>query len=147
MIPPFKTPGNASYFACGIHSATTSPFLMKLRICKPSRFAGPHPKQEFFGAYCSWSDFSFINLPFPLNLTKREHADEEVGELFSRAGIFSQLRSGVERAGTNQAIVIVLLNDVRAPTGHARSGQERRVEFRVESKHPKDGRGVKNHIH
>ena len=29
MIPPFRTPGNASYFVSGFHSATTSPLFRK----------------------------------------------------------------------------------------------------------------------
>src|SRR5712675_90597 len=63
MIPPFKTPSNASYFFSGFHSATTSPpardsseFFRKLRICKPSGFAAPQPKHMFRGAYFSCSD-------------------------------------------------------------------------------------------
>src|SRR5436305_3756341 len=60
MIPPFSTPLNASYFASGFHSATISPSLGKLRICKPSGFAGPQPKQTFCGAYFSCSDGDFI---------------------------------------------------------------------------------------
>ncbi len=59
MMPPFKTPGNASYFFSGCHSATTSSPLGKLRICKPSGLAGPQPKQAFRGAYFSWSEISF----------------------------------------------------------------------------------------
>src|SRR6266699_5671280 len=65
MIPPFKTPSNASYFFCGFPAATTSPlardsseFFKKLRICKPSGFATPQPKQIFRGAYFSCSDCS-----------------------------------------------------------------------------------------
>jgi hypothetical protein len=50
MTPPFKIPGKASYFLSGFHSATTSSFLGKLRMCKPSGFAGPHPQQALFGA-------------------------------------------------------------------------------------------------
>src|SRR5881409_1847808 len=60
MMPPFNTPGNASYFGCGCHSATTSPFLAKLRMRRPSGFAGPQPQHEFSGAYCSLSDRSAI---------------------------------------------------------------------------------------
>src|SRR3954463_9385516 len=69
MMPPFKTPSNASYFFSGFHSATTSlpacdssPFFRKLRICKPSEFAAPQPKHMFSGAYFSCSDcWGFIN--------------------------------------------------------------------------------------
>ena len=45
MTPPFRTPSNASYFFSGLHSATTSPFFGKLRICSPSGLAGPQPQQ------------------------------------------------------------------------------------------------------
>jgi len=34
-----------------------------------------------------------------------------------RTGVFAQLRPGIERARPNQAIVVVLLNHVSAPTG------------------------------
>src|SRR5262249_19286003 len=61
MIPPFRTPLKASYFFSGFHSATTSQFLGKLRICKPSGFAGPQPKQTFFGAYLSCNDCSLMS--------------------------------------------------------------------------------------
>src|SRR6266480_6434053 len=60
MIPPFKTPGNASYFCSGFHSAITSPFLGKLRMRNPSAFAGPQPQHELFGANFSWRDSLFI---------------------------------------------------------------------------------------
>src|SRR5438874_13367539 len=60
MTPPFSTPSKASYFFSGFHSATTSPFFGKLRICSPSGFAGPQPQHALFGAYFSWSDLSFI---------------------------------------------------------------------------------------
>src|SRR5204863_7839604 len=60
MMPPFNTPGNASYLFSGVHSATTSSPLGKLRMRKPSAFAGPQPQQELLGAYFSWSDCSFI---------------------------------------------------------------------------------------
>jgi hypothetical protein len=60
MIPPFKTPGNASYFGCGIHSATTSSPFGKLRMRKPSALAGPQPQHELFGAYFSWSDLFIV---------------------------------------------------------------------------------------
>src|SRR6266849_3511962 len=71
MIPPFKTPGNASYFGCGCHSATTSPFLAKLRIRKPSRFDGPQPQHEFSGAYFSWSDgLSMVDRAVPCSMLK-----------------------------------------------------------------------------
>src|SRR5437764_1018600 len=53
MIPPFKTPGNASYFGCGIHSATIFSPRGKLRTRTPSGLAGPQPKQALFGAYFS----------------------------------------------------------------------------------------------
>ena len=56
MTPPFRTPSKASYFFSGLHSATTSPFFGKLRICSPSGFAGPQPQQALCGAYCSWSE-------------------------------------------------------------------------------------------
>jgi len=61
IIPPFRTPLKASYFFSGFHSATTSPFFAKLRICKPFGFAGPQPKQMFRGAYFSWSDCSICS--------------------------------------------------------------------------------------
>src|SRR5438552_19093406 len=60
MTPPFSTPSKASYFFSGFHSATTSPFFGKLRICSPSGFHGPQPQHALFGAYFSWSDLSFI---------------------------------------------------------------------------------------
>jgi len=60
MTPPFRTPSNASYFFSGLHSATTSPFFGKLRICSPSGLAGPQPQQALFGAYFSWRDLSLI---------------------------------------------------------------------------------------
>src|SRR5258705_3011830 len=85
MIPPFKTPSNASYFFCGFHSATTSPpardsseFFRKLRICKPSGFAAPQPKQIFLGAYFSCSDCSAFIDSSASSLLKREKADKEV---------------------------------------------------------------------
>ena len=60
MIPPFNTPGNASYLDCGIHSETTSSPFGKLRMRKPSALAGPQPKHELLGAYFSWSDLFSI---------------------------------------------------------------------------------------
>ena len=60
MTPPFRTPSNASYFFSGLHSATTSPFFGKLRICSPSGLAAPQPQQALFGAYFSWRDLSLI---------------------------------------------------------------------------------------
>src|ERR1051326_5647071 len=70
MTPPFKTPPKASYFFCGFHSATTSPFFAKLRMCNPSGFAGPQPKHTLFGAYFSCSDCpGFIVLLFVLFLS------------------------------------------------------------------------------
>src|SRR3954469_2056853 len=117
MIPPFKTPGNASYFDSGFHSATNSspsPFG-KLRMCSPSGLAGPQPKQALLGAYCSWSDCVFTAASL-----------FGVGTV-TRAGILPQSRSGIERARSNQPIIIVLLDHVRAPAGHTRSGKDRRV--------------------
>src|SRR4030095_3747319 len=86
MIPPFKTPLKASYFFSGFHSATTSPFFRKLRICKPSGFAAPQPKQTFWGAYFSCSDCStFIDScssasSHSLSCLKSEGAEEEAAE-------------------------------------------------------------------
>src|SRR5204863_8709658 len=60
MIPPFNTPGNASYLDRGIHSATTSSPCGKLRIRKPLALAGPQPQHELFGAYFSWSDLFIV---------------------------------------------------------------------------------------
>src|SRR6188472_3438269 len=60
MTPPFRTPSKASYFFSGFHSATTSPFFGKLRMCNPSGFAGPQPQQALFGAYFSCRDSSPI---------------------------------------------------------------------------------------
>src|SRR4026209_2877648 len=61
MTPPFRTPSKASYFFSGFHSATTSPFFGKLRMCNPSGLAGPQPQQVLFGAYFSCRDCdSFI---------------------------------------------------------------------------------------
>src|SRR5882757_8444120 len=93
MIPPFKTPSNASYFFSGFHSATTSPpardsseFFRKLRICKPSGFAAPQPKHMFWGAYFSCSDCSaFIDSSssassHSLSHPKSEKAEEEITE-------------------------------------------------------------------
>ena len=48
MIPPFSTPGNASWFGPGVQSATTSELPSPAgneRMCKPSGLAGPQPKQ------------------------------------------------------------------------------------------------------
>src|SRR4029077_20540604 len=91
MIPPFKTPSNASYFFSGFHSATTSPpardsseFFRKLRICKPSGFATPQPKHMFRGAYSSCSDCpAFIDSAssassHSLSQPKSEKAEKEV---------------------------------------------------------------------
>src|SRR5260370_33182094 len=86
MIPPFKTPSNASYFFCGFHSATTSPFFRKLRVCKPSGFATPQPKQIFRGAYSSRRDCSaFIDSSssassHSLSHPKSEKAEEEIAD-------------------------------------------------------------------
>src|SRR4029077_5974655 len=93
MIPPFKTPSNASYFFSGSHSATTSPpardsseFFRKLRICNPSGFAAPQPKQMFRGAYFSCNDCSaFIDSsssasPHSLSHLESEKTEEEVAE-------------------------------------------------------------------
>src|SRR3954452_21587360 len=67
MIPPFSTPLNASYFACGFHSATISSSFRYRRTCKPFGFAGPQPKQTFRGAYSSWSDWlAFIDFALAL---------------------------------------------------------------------------------
>src|SRR5262245_36714875 len=108
MIPPFKTPSNASYFFSGFHSATTSPSesLRKLRMCKPSGFAAPQPKQTFFGAYFSWSDCEFIPnevflfrflLVLICSLRWNEEAEEEVEvDLFRQPRIRPQLWPDVE---------------------------------------------------
>src|ERR1051325_10927500 len=53
MMPPLRTPGNASCFGSGFQSATTSPFLAKLRIRNPSELAGPQPQHALLGAYVS----------------------------------------------------------------------------------------------
>src|SRR2546430_11184690 len=57
--------------------------------------------------------------------------------------IFPQLRANVKRARANQPIVIVLFDDVRAPTCYSRRGKQRCVEFRFETEHPENRRGVK----
>src|SRR5436309_2462594 len=60
MTPPFRTPSKASYFFSGFHSAITSLFFGKLRICSPWGFAGPQPQQALFGAYFSWRDSALV---------------------------------------------------------------------------------------
>src|SRR5579863_3959252 len=54
MIPPFRTPGNASWCFSDVQSATTSSPETKLRMRSPFSFAGPQPKHAFLGAYVSW---------------------------------------------------------------------------------------------
>jgi len=49
MIPPFTTPGNASWCFFTRYSATHSSPWSKLFSCSPCAFAGPHPKQVVFG--------------------------------------------------------------------------------------------------
>jgi hypothetical protein len=60
ITPPFNAPEKASYFFSGFHSATTSLFFGKLRMCRPSGFVGPHPQHELRAAYCSWSERFFM---------------------------------------------------------------------------------------
>src|ERR1700736_3796284 len=120
MIPPFRTPGNASYLGCDFHSATTSPFFAKLRMRKPSGFAGPQPQQEFSGAYFSCSDCSMLTLSM-LGLW--------------RPRIFPELRPHVKRSRPDETIVVVLLSYVRTPSGNARRGKERCVQFRLKPEH------------
>ena len=92
MMPPFKTPSNASYFFSGFHCATTSPFFGKLRICSPSGFAGPQPQQALFGAYFSWSDLSFM-------------LDKYTGtEIDNRIAIKSETEDGATRALTYKTL-------------------------------------------
>src|ERR1700730_1600002 len=134
MMPPFRTPGNASYFCSGLHSATTSPFFGKLRMCKPSGFAGPQPKHAFWGAYFSCNDCSDM-VPVRLRLSI-------LCAVCGYAGIAAQLWPSVKGARTDQSIVIVLLDDVRAPASHARGSKNRRVQFRRETEHGKYRRRV-----
>ncbi len=60
MMPPFRTPGNASNFGSGFHSATTASPSGKLRMRRPSGLDGPQPQQALSGAYFSWSDLSLL---------------------------------------------------------------------------------------
>lgn len=53
MIPPFRTPGKASWCGSGCQSATTSSPSGKLRMRRPRAFAGPQPKHVVSGAYRS----------------------------------------------------------------------------------------------
>src|SRR5215470_14431504 len=87
MTPPFRTPSNASYFFSGFHSATTSPFFGKLRICSPSGFAGPQPQHVFFGAYFSWRDLSLT-----VELISRPNRGFSGNALTSRRGDRSTLK-------------------------------------------------------
>jgi hypothetical protein len=166
MTPPFSTPSKASYFFSGFHSATTSPFFGKLRMCNPSGLAGPQPQQALFGAYCSWRDLSLIveisqaaeprffcqrveeSPRQPFHLRKGGSASPTTmpspiaeGAIFfrvatqaidlpaacRRARVRTQFMANVKRAWPDQAIVIVLLGDVRAPAGYARCCEERSV--------------------
>src|SRR6185436_13706254 len=52
-------------------------------------------------------------------------------------------RSSIERAGTDEPIVIVLFDHVGAPAGHAGGGKDRRVQRGIEAEHGEDRRGVK----
>jgi len=107
MMPPLRTPGNASCFGSGFQSATTSPFLAKLRIRNPSELAGSQPQHALLGAYVSCSESEKASDTNALQFSGR------------RAGIRAQFRPGVKRARPDQAIVIVLLYHVRAPAGYA----------------------------
>ena len=51
----------------------------------------------------------------------------DLSAAWRRAWIWTQFVSNVKRARANQAIVIVLLGHVRAPAGHTRCSEQRRV--------------------
>src|SRR5688572_27719004 len=81
MMPPFKTPGKASWCGSAFHSATTISPFGKLRTCNPLALAGPQPKQAFWGAYfsCKHSFSVFIDP----KLSKKLNSDNPNGELMT----------------------------------------------------------------
>ena len=87
MTPPFNAPGKASYFFSGFHSAISSLFFGKLRMCRPSGFVGPHPQHELRGAYCSWSERFFM-----LSANQKRGANH-----MSACGVFSLASRAVVR--------------------------------------------------
>src|SRR5262249_1286005 len=99
MMPPFRTPSKASYFFAGFHSATTSPFFGKLRICNPSGFAGPQPQQALLAAYVSWRDCDWFILEAvsPVeNFVPPQRASLQVKRSLGRARIGTQFVSHVK---------------------------------------------------
>src|SRR6202023_496871 len=90
--------------------------------------AGPQPQQEFSGAYFSCSDCSMLTLSM-LGLW--------------RPRIFPELRPHVKRSRPDETIVVVLLSYVRTPSGNARRGKERCVQFRLKPEHEEHRRCVK----
>ena len=57
-IPPLTIPGKAQYFKSNETEASSPPGTLKLRKCKPSGAAGPHPKQALSGVYATWTQTS-----------------------------------------------------------------------------------------
>src|SRR5579864_5002992 len=89
MMPPFSTPGKASYFWLARHSATTSSPFTKLRTCRPSALAGPQPKQALWGANSSCKHFSLMGCLSPRSGSGQENlgqhaADRAAGMVFDR---------------------------------------------------------------
>src|SRR5713101_3134216 len=121
MTPPFKTPGNASYVFWGFHSATTSPFFGKLRIRRPSGFAGPQPQHALLGAYFSCSDCESPGIRLSILRWSILSA------IRGRTRIRAHLWPNVKGARPNETVVVVLFCHVRAPARNARRSEQRRV--------------------
>src|SRR5215475_2355299 len=144
MTPPFRTPSNASYFFSGLHSATTSPFLGKLRTCNPSGLAGPQPQQALFGAYFSWSESPLMVLAecsasggraLPSNLTCRVQTSRDthairVQRKASAAGsddydraVLSRARTSPLRAMPRREACLILVEIQASKTPAPRKGR------------------------
>src|SRR5437899_2457628 len=108
--------------------------LGKLRMRNPSVFAGPQPQQTLFGAYFSWRDLSLImdralrSLPAVEGSMLKwpgkrsgQKSKHRVRAVRGGAWIGTQFWSHITRARTDQSIMIVLLDNMRAPAGHTRS--------------------------
>src|SRR5689334_6999585 len=55
-------------------------------------------------------------------------------------------RPRVKRAWPDDPVIVVLLDHVCAPAGHARGGKDRRVKRGIEAEHRENGRGVEINV-